>query len=138
MKLFPKKWVLVSVLVFLQLVLGINNVLAQCPTEGLVPCGTEGCPCTFCHFFVLFQRVINFIAGASLIVAVIFFAIAGVYFITAAGSPQSIKTGQNIIKSTAIGIAIILGSWLITNMLLTGIGVADWTGLEEWFKISCP
>ena len=119
---------------------------------GLVPCGrmcddpnTDICecdPCTLCHLFVLFKRIVDFLAKDVLFpLAVLIIVIGGVMFLTAAGSPERINAAKKILTSTVIGLAIIFLSWLIVNTI---IGVLVRTDnpfgmvLRNWSEIPCP
>jgi len=107
----------------------------------LVPCGGPGEPaCQFCHFFVMFDGIIDFIF-LQLVppIAVLMLAIGGAMFFFSAGDPGKVNTGKSIITSVIIGLIIIYGAWLIINLFFSIIGVASRTGLKEgWFKINCP
>ena len=120
--------------------------------EGLVPCGRandpnatpeEQKPCQFCHIFVLFQNILNFLFFTIVPpLAILMIAIAGMYFIFSGGNPGNIETAKSMLKGIAIALLIIYGSWLFINLFFMIIGVSDWTGLEPglgqgWFKIDC-
>ena len=129
--------------------------LGECPKElkgGLVPCGRgcndpctkecECCPCTLCHLFVLFKRIVDFLAKDILFpLAVLMIIIGGVIFLTAAGSPERINTAKKILTSTVIGLVIIFLAWLIVDTI---IGVLVRTDnpfgmvLRNWSDIPCP
>ena len=117
--------------------------------DGLVPCGydlngngtydpeTEGC--TLCHFFLMFQGIVNFfLFNIVPIVAVLMLVIGGFLFFFASGSPAALSRAKSTITSTVIGLIIIYTAWLIINTFFVIIGVSDWTGLAGgWFKIDC-
>jgi hypothetical protein len=72
------------------------------------------------------------------VVAVLLLVAGGILYLTSAGDPGRLTQATSIIKSTMIGLAIILSSWLITNTFFTFIGLEEWTGLKEgWFEIQC-
>jgi len=117
-------------------------VQAQCPPEGsLVPCGGEGCPCTLCHFFEMIQNIIDFVLRDIVpAVAVLMVVVAGAMMISAyAGSagPEMIAKAKKILMSVIIGLFIIYLAWIIINSFLSAIGVASWTGLDNWWTIDC-
>ncbi len=134
--------------------------------EGLVPCGIdkplcdapfedgkcsgnlirtkvgeeehEGMPCQFCHFFVMFRGILDFILKLVIVIGVLMLTIGGFMFLFAGGSPKTLDLAKRILTSTVIGLAIIFGAWLIINTIFMAIGVANWTGLREgWFSIEC-
>lgn len=113
--------------------------------QGLVPCGgTDRPPCELCHFFVLFDKIINFVWFTIVPpVAILMLAIAGVMFFVAAGDPTKLNQAKSIFTSVIMGLIIVYGAWFMINLFFLIIGVADWTGLREgWFKIpfieACP
>lgn len=118
------------------------NVLAggtNCPTEGLVPCGTPGCPCEICDLFKMINRIINYIVTVIVpLIAILFVTYGGFAYITANGDPGKTKEASNIFTSVAVGLVIIYGAWIAIGFVLNLIGVAEWTGLKTWYQISCP
>jgi len=141
--------------------------------EGLVPCGkcvnitpavianktdkeqcgaTEGqptnikyFPCQFCHFFVMFKAIIDFILQLVMVIAVLMLVIGGFMFFAAMGDPKKLTTAKNLITSVVIGLVIIFAAWLILGLFFQVIGLADWTEniYQNWweqgfFQIPCP
>jgi len=121
---------------------------------GLVPCGKAVAgpdespevttPCQFCHFFVMFGGLVNFlIFGITIPAAVLLLVIGGAMMIFASGQPGLIKKGNDIIKSVAIGIVIIFAAYLVVGTFLKFIGLADWTAAiyKDWnsgfFQLNC-
>ena len=124
----------------------VQSVQAQCPApgEGLVPCGTDGCPCTLCHFFSMFKRIIDFIMIPLVpIIAVLMLVIGGLMFFFSAGSPGNLAKAKSVITSTVLGLMIVYVAWIMVNTFFVIIGVAEWTGLlpspggSGWFVIDC-
>ncbi|MDD4624831.1 MAG: pilin [Candidatus Pacebacteria bacterium] len=118
------------------------NVLAggqNCPTEGLVPCGTEGCPCEICDLFKMINRIVNYIiTGIVPLIAILFVTYGGFKYITADGDPGKIKEANDVFTAAIIGLVIIYGAWMAIGFALNLIGVAEWTGLGNWYQINCP
>ena len=115
---------------------------------GLVPCGrtcddpcTEICecaPCTLCHFFVLFKRIVDFATLNILFpLAVLMIVVGGVMFLTAGGDPGRIGGAKKILTATVIGLAIILVAWLIVDTVITFITPAG-SPFQQWHTINCP
>jgi hypothetical protein len=151
----------ILIIVFLLTIFAIPRI-TQAQFPGLVPCGRtaddlltpydESKPCQFCHIFILFKNIIDFLllpprtlggpptgGGIVLSLAVLMVMIAGMYFIFSAGQSGNIETAKSILRGTAIALLIIYGSWLLVNLFFTVIGVANWTGLTSgWFQINCP
>jgi hypothetical protein len=122
---------------------------------GLVPCGKAAAgpgespevtiPCQFCHFFVMFGGLLNFlILDITLPAAILLLVIGGAMFVFAAGNPGTIKKGQSIMTSVAIGLVIIFVAYLAVGAFLSFIGLADWTLAiyQDWntgfFQFNCP
>jgi hypothetical protein len=126
----------------------------KCPTcseqliGGLVPCGrtcddpcTAECecePCTLCHLFVLFKRIVDFLAKDILFpLAVLMIIIGGVMFLTAAGNPERIGTAKKILTSTVMGLVIIFLAWLIVDTIIMVLTPAN-SPFRNWNEIDCP
>ena len=122
-----------------------------CPEElqgGLVPCGRmcddpctaecECAPCTLCHLFVLFKRIIDFLAKDVLFpLAVLMIVVGGVMFLTAAGDPGKMGTAKKILTSVVIGLVIIFLAWLIVDTIIMFITKSG-SPLQNWKTINCP
>ncbi|MBI2038613.1 MAG: hypothetical protein HYT19_01680 [Candidatus Nealsonbacteria bacterium] len=113
---------------------------------GLVPCGGTGEPvCGFCHIFVLFNNIVNFLFRLVPPAAAFMLMVAGVKFFMAVDNPGEVKNAQNVIKSVIIGLIIIYGAWALVGAFLSAIGLATWTQniFSSWwsqglFQINCP
>lgn len=114
----------------------------DCPTTGLVPCGTATCPCELCDFFVMAQKIVNFVLFTIVPpVAILLTVIAGVFFILGSGyDPSLIVKGKTALTSIAVGLLIIYGSWLMVNLFFTTIGLANTDfgrRIGQWFVFPC-
>jgi len=149
----------------------IGGVATVITYEGLVPCGecasssvaisaststAEMCgiatgvlsqtvyvPCQFCHFFVMFSEIINFVLFKIVVpLAIFFFALGGIMYVLAlfelVGGPQLLSQAKGVLFGVAVGVVIAFGSWALINLFFQFIGVADWTGLKTWWQINCP
>jgi len=120
--------------------------------EGLVPCGkseplAEGeseevkLPCQFCHFFVMFKSILDFVLKLVIIIAVLMLTVGGFMFFFAGGNPAALDRAKGILTSTAIGLVIIFAAWLIVNSILTFPGFINpqlsWDP-TKWFQVECP
>jgi hypothetical protein len=113
---------------------------------GLVPCGgPDEPPCTLCHFFVMIEKIYEFLLfRIAPVVAVLMFVIGGAMFLVSSGNPQTISTARRIITSVLIGLVVIYGSYFFVGLILQSIGLADWTRdiyhtwwEEGFFEIPC-
>lgn len=151
-----------SILVLILLIGLILPLISS--AAGLVPCGRtdpgatakERKPCQFCHLFVLFKNIVNFllIPDKDLnnnvplvpVIALLMIVIAGAMYILAyvetIGNPEWIKQAKSLLWSVVIGLIIIYGAWVIVNLFFEIIGISetkDWTDLKTWWKIKgCP
>jgi hypothetical protein len=120
--------------------------------QSIVPCGLsadnpatteydESLPCNACDTFKLLRNLIDFILiGLMPPVAALLFVVGGFYIILGSANPGMIATGKTIFKTTSIGIAIILSSWLITNTTLRSLAPQGINGLPAgtpWFQFTC-
>ena len=107
--------------------------------EPLVPCGGEGQdPCEFCHIFVLLDNIIKFVLQDLVPpIAILMFVIAGGMYFMAAEDPSKAGKAKSLLTSIIIGLLIIYGAYLLVGLFFTAIGVASWTGLENWFIYPC-
>jgi len=126
--------------IFIPLVAMAAGVRVNCPTEGFVPCGTKDCPCQLCDFFVMFDRIVDFVLFKLVPpVATLMLVIGGVMFFAAAGDPGKLSRAKGLLTSVVIGLVIVYGAWLLISAFFMAIGVAEWTGLKEgWFNYPCP
>jgi len=121
--------------------------LFSAKTAGLVPCGGPDEPeCEFCHFFELFDGIVDFFIlpppdGGGIIpgIAVLMIIIVGFRFYFAQGDPSRLKQAQSMLVTVVIGLFLIYGAWIIVNTFFAAIGVSGWTGLGEggWSAINC-
>ena len=134
--------VIVPLLVVISVIFFAGIVQAggtNCPQKGFVPCGTEGCPCQLCDFFVMFDRIVDFfLLNIVPPVAVLMLVISGIMFFAAGGDPAGIGRAKKMLWSTLIGLGIIYGAFLAISTFLTVIGVAETGPIQEgWFKYPC-
>ena len=115
--------------------------------EGLIPCGGAGQdPCEFCHIFVMFDTIADFVLFKLVPpIAMLMIVIGGGMFMLSSGNPSNIMQAKKIMTSTVIGLLIIFGSYIFLGMFLQAIGLADWTTeiYKSWwqdgfFNIPCP
>jgi len=136
-----KKIILTTFLLFFLLFLAPNRLEAACPTSGLVPCGTAGCPCQLCHLAVLFQNIIKFVFVIVIVIAIFMFTLAGFMFLVGGENPGLIHQAKQIISAVAFGLIIMFAAWLIVNTILTFSGLINpnfgWDP-TKWFQVNCP
>jgi len=113
-----------------------------------VPCGrmcddpnTDICecdPCTLCHLFVLFKKIVDFLTLNIISpLAVLMIVVGGVMFLTAAGDPGRIGTAKKILTAVVIGLCIVFLAWLIVDTIITFLTPAG-SPFQNWSEINCP
>ncbi len=117
--------------------------------EGLIPCGKSKdiplapgeseevrMPCQLCHFFVMFDGIVDFVLKLVIVIAVLMLTIGGFMFLFAGGDPGILAKAKSILTSVAIGLVIIFGAYLIIGTILQVIGLSDWTKeiYQNWWK----
>jgi len=96
-------------------------------------------PCNQCLLIELGKNVIDMTFFAIVpSVGTLMFMIAGfiILFNAREGKSSGVAKGKEIMTNTAIGIAIILGAWLITNFILKSIANDQVAG-TPWYEIQC-
>ncbi len=115
---------------------------------GIVQCGiTPDDPCEFCDIFKLINNIIIFFLVPSPavnngfavvpLIATLLILVGGFYILIAAGRPDAQTQGKNIITAVVIGLLVVYIAWIVINSILTFLGVAEWTGLLQWWDITC-
>jgi len=128
------KILVIVFIVALSFGLSLDSAFAQ---EGLVPCETDKNPedCNECHVVQLIQNVTRFIFTYLVpAVSLVLFVIAG--FLIMTGTPGAITQGRSILKTTVIGIVLMLTAFMITTFILkTVAGDKDYS--ETWHTVDC-
>jgi len=128
---------LLTLLILVVLFFGLVPALVQAQ---LVPCGpgTAKENCELCDFFKLFDNIVKFVLR-NLVppIAALMLVIGGVMFFQAAGNPAGVGKAKSLLTSVVIGLLIIYSAYLIISLFFTAIGVAEWTGLQNWFEYPC-
>lgn len=109
--------------------------------NGLVPC--SGVDCTFCHLFVLAQRVFNFVVMTLVPLIAIAGVVWGGYMYLISGVKEDgIKKAKTVLKNTFIGMAITYGAFVVASSLIgvlakTGAGAYDFGFSGRSFSFKC-
>ncbi len=70
------------------------------------------------------QSIIEVLVTLSGLVAAGFFVMGGVGYITSSGNPESLDRSKKTILYSAIGLAIVLGAFVLTNIVSQLAGTA--------------
>ncbi|MCX6720372.1 MAG: hypothetical protein NTW11_01030 [Candidatus Staskawiczbacteria bacterium] len=98
---------------------------------------TSNCPCGICDFFKMLSTIYSFIVwDIAMPLAIIAIVIGGIMMMISAGNPDLMGKGKTMLKTAIIGLVLVLGSWIIINLVLTAIGYKD---ISTWssFSINC-
>ncbi len=81
-----------------------------------------------CGLTQMLEVVVN---ASSLIVAMtgsvalLMFTVGGLMFIVSAGNQESIQKGKAILQAAVIGIILVLGAWMIINVIILALTKGD-------------
>lgn len=84
----------------------------------LPPNSTTGNPCNIAAFIAFLKKIIQFMFVIAIPLAVIVIVWGAFVIMTAGGSESRVTQGKGIITAAVIGLAILLGSWLIVTTVL--------------------
>lgn len=123
--------------------------LTPTPTEAaLIPCGrntddpatsiNEQAPCTLCHLIIGIKGIIDWMRTIMTAIAITVIVAMGILYIISTGNDQMMQTAKHGLTASLIGLAIILGAWLIVNFTLT-LPIIKVDGLvkKNWNTVSC-
>jgi hypothetical protein len=105
----------------------LENQMAQ----GLVTC--QGLNCDFCALAAMINRIINWLIGFLVVVAVLVFVAAGFKLVTSAGNTEAATWAKQRFAYVFIGLLLVLASWLIIDTILrglTGQGMTIWGSFD--------
>ena len=93
--------------------------------------------CTSCDFVALFVNIAGFFLSIIGGIVVLMFVIGGFFFIISGGSSDRVNKGKSIITGAIIGLALVLGAWLIINFsIAAALGETDFSKVKilgnEW------
>jgi hypothetical protein len=83
---------------------------------GLVPC--DGPDCDICSIVSLGHNVLNFLVLASLLLATIMFAYAGIEMLIHSDNPGQIAQARSMLINVMIGMVILLAAWLMVDTVM--------------------
>jgi hypothetical protein len=86
----------------------------------------------------LIAVIINFLRNISFALVPMMVIISAFYFLTSGGDPNKVKTGKNILVYTVIGLAIILLSHAIIDIVETTLWAKESTSTEKNIDHNTP
>lgn len=120
--------------------------VSQIIGDELIPRGCRYGPqkqgdCTVNDMLLILVRVTKLILGVMGSVALLMFTYGGYVFLTSAGRAEQVTKGKTILVNAVLGIAVILLSWTIVNLILVafslgrgGIGEPGKIFANQWNK----
>ncbi|MBP5993670.1 MAG: transglycosylase SLT domain-containing protein [Candidatus Moranbacteria bacterium] len=106
---------------FFSFVLFVMVALPMASVEAaFVPCGTSGSntPCTLCHIVIMGKGIMDWGMQVMVAIGLVVITAMGIMYIVSAGDEGMIKNAKSGIKTSLIGVGVMLGAWLIVNTLL--------------------
>jgi uncharacterized membrane-anchored protein len=103
-RLFTYRVVIVSVSVFAPL---LFSQMAYADGSGIVQIQS------------FLESVIQLVAGLAGLIATGFFVIGGLGYITSSGSPERLTKAKRTLLHSGIGLAIVIGAFVISNIITT-------------------
>ena len=89
--------------------------------SGLVPC--TGADCHISDLGELVNRIITFLIAISFPLAAVMFAIGGFTLMFSGGNQGKIDTAKSLMKSSVLGLLLVLFAYLIVKTLLSALGL---------------
>jgi hypothetical protein len=113
---------------------------AESSGGGIVPCGTDSTgPCTLCHFIIGIQNLVQY--GLYLVTTMAFVGIfiGGAMYMISVGDSAMIESAKRFIGASLVGFALVLGAWLIVNIILNVMPVRQNLGIGKtnWYTFKC-
>ena len=106
-------------------------------SAALVPCGlssgtaAEMDPCTVCHVVIGGKGIIDYALQLMTYVAIAVIVAMAILYIVSAGNEQRIQLAKTGLKASLIGFAVLLGAWLIVNIILGVLTNGTVPGLQK-------
>jgi len=116
-----------------------NIVNINLPYWGTSPplLSCTGLGCDLCDIIETFKRFIYFgMTLALFAIAPMIVVYGGIMIMTAGGSSSRLETGKKAIFGTAIGIALVLGAYLIVDTVIKTL-VDPASPLASWSSFTC-
>lgn len=79
---------------------------------------TTGSICRACDLVELLNNLLQFIISFAVVVATVMFAYAGFLYVSASTNAKNVDSARKIFSGVFIGLVLILGAWLIVDLVL--------------------
>lgn len=128
----------------LPVIIGAVTLFPMPAFAAIVPeCALASGGCQICDIFALLGNVAEFILTVMSSVVVLAIIIGGIYWLVSFGNAERVDRGKQIITAAFIGMAFVLGGYLLVNVTLATLTAAPAGqivrpfGQTEWSNI-CP
>ena len=92
---------------------------------GSVPSPETFIPCSFCHVFIIFDRIISFVLGLLIpAISLIVIVGSGVLMILSTGNPEKVTKAKDTLLYAVLGLFLAYFSWAIISIFVSGF--MDW------------
>lgn len=71
----------------------------------------------------LIKTTLNTVLFVAFVIALVFLIIGGIRWIMSAGDKEGAGKARETVTSALIGLAIVIGSWILINIVLTFFGI---------------
>lgn len=109
-------------------------------TEGIVQCGRAGQQmCKLCDLIKGIYTIIKYVESILFGVFILAFMIGGIIYITSSGESSMMEMGKKTLMNAAVGIVIVLASYLIVFTVITYLGTKPDMGMTNvsWDSFDC-
>lgn len=100
-----KKWIELLIISVFIILLDFNNVFASSSTASVSQISS------------FIKSIIQIMAGLAGLVATGYFIVGGFSYITSSGNPHKLEKAKRTILYSAIGLAITIGSFVLSNIV---------------------
>jgi len=101
--------------------------------ETIVTCGNPGqAACNVCDLAKLANNILNDAIYIAVFLSAVLFAFAGFKYLTNMANPGEITRAKQIFFDVAVGLVIILVSWLVVDIVmrtLVGASILPWNSI---------
>jgi len=101
--------------------------------DNIDSCRTDG-DCSLCDFMTMSTNLGRWILSVVGGLALVYFVYAGMMFIISLGNQERVTKAKGVLTGAVTGIVIILGAWMIVNLVFMALVVTTDTkgGAKVW------
>ncbi len=103
---------------------GTSETVNLCPPTGQPqPPGCAGGVAQTVSINSIISSVLNLLLFVSFVIALVFLIIGGIKWMMSGGDKEGSGKAKETVTSALIGLAVVLGAWILINILLNFFGV---------------